>query len=76
MVNDTDWLEGRSRLMPEKTAIVEGETGYRWSYRQLNDRATALANYFMTIGIEKGTASRFFRLIIYAILICCLPAAK
>ncbi|MCF6092814.1 long-chain fatty acid--CoA ligase [Microaerobacter geothermalis] len=51
---ETDWLESRSRLTPEHTAVIDGETGEQWSYGQLNQRACHLAAYLRSLGIVKG----------------------
>lgn len=40
-----DWMARRAMLSPEKTALIDAATGARLSYRQLNERATGLANF-------------------------------
>ncbi len=40
-----DWLERRAQLSPDKTAIIDAATGDELTYRQLNERATRLANF-------------------------------
>lgn len=51
---ETDWLEGRSRLTPEKIAVVNAETRECWTYRQLNQRALRIATSLGKLGIAKG----------------------
>ncbi len=51
---ETDWLESRSRLTPNHIAIIDGHTGERWSYRQLNQRGRCLAGYLQKQGVAKG----------------------
>jgi fatty-acyl-CoA synthase len=48
---ESNWLEHRSRLTPDRIAAVESETGRRWTYGQLNERAGRLARYLREIGI-------------------------
>jgi fatty-acyl-CoA synthase len=40
--------------MPDHTADIDGETGERWSYRDLELRAENLAKYLYQLGIRKG----------------------
>lgn len=40
-----DWLARRAILSPDKTAIIDATTGASFTYQQLNERATRLANY-------------------------------
>lgn len=49
-----DWLESRSRLTPERTAVVDAETGHRWNYQDMNERACRLAAWLQTEGIGYG----------------------
>jgi fatty-acyl-CoA synthase len=50
-----DLLSKRAELTPDRLAVVELETGRRFSYAELNVRANQLAN-FMTekLGVHKG----------------------
>jgi fatty-acyl-CoA synthase len=50
----TDWIRNRSRITPDQTAVIEGETGERWSYQDLELRAENLAKYLYQLGIRKG----------------------
>ncbi|KYD08760.1 AMP-binding protein [Caldibacillus debilis] len=54
MTWQTDWISSRSRLTPESTAVIDGETGERWSFRQLESRAAQLAGYLRSIGVARG----------------------
>ena len=50
-----DLLSKRAYLTPNRTALVETDTGRRYSYAELNERANCLANYFSgKLGVEKG----------------------
>ncbi|MEM8961548.1 MAG: long-chain-fatty-acid--CoA ligase [Acidobacteriota bacterium] len=49
-----DLLTERARLTPDKEALVEVASGSRWTYRQLNDRATRVAALWRRLGLEKG----------------------
>ncbi|HEX8139644.1 MAG TPA: long-chain fatty acid--CoA ligase [Pyrinomonadaceae bacterium] len=50
-----DWTERRARLSPEKTAIIDAATGAKLSYRELDERATRLANYLReSCGVGSG----------------------
>ncbi|SFJ51538.1 o-succinylbenzoate--CoA ligase [Thermoflavimicrobium dichotomicum] len=49
-----DWLTSRSRLTPERIAVVEAETGKRWSYQELNQHAEQLAFVLQEEGVKKG----------------------
>jgi len=49
-----DLLTSRSRLTPDREALLELETGRRFSYADLNVRACRLANFMAGLGIEAG----------------------
>jgi fatty-acyl-CoA synthase len=50
-----DWLGRRAQLTPEKTALIEAATGARFSYAELNERATRLANHLRNVcGVRSG----------------------
>lgn len=50
-----DWTERRAMLSPEKTAIIDAATGASLSYKELNERATRLANYLRHgCGVRSG----------------------
>lgn len=51
---ELDWIANRARLSPDSIAVVDGETGSRFTFEQLNKRAENIAYYFKTIGIKKG----------------------
>jgi fatty-acyl-CoA synthase len=45
MVHAADLLSKRAELTPNRVALVEMETGVRYSYADLNERANRLANF-------------------------------
>ncbi len=50
-----DLLSKRAHLTPDREALLEAATGRRFTYRQLNDRANCLANFFQEkLGVQKG----------------------
>ncbi len=51
-----DYLGRRAIYSPDKLAIIDyGKSPeWRFTYRQMNERANKLANYFKSIGIGKG----------------------
>ena len=50
-----DLLSKRAHLTPDWEALLEKATGRRFTYKQLNDRANCLANFFQgKLGIQKG----------------------
>ncbi|MCC3355510.1 acyl-CoA synthetase [Bacillus sp. REN16] len=51
---ELDWIANRARLSPDSIAVVDGETGSRFTFKELNKRAENIASYFKTIGINKG----------------------
>jgi fatty-acyl-CoA synthase len=51
---ELDWLENRARLSPNKAAVIEEETNTVWTYKQLNERAIAMAAWLHTRGVTKG----------------------
>jgi fatty-acyl-CoA synthase len=51
---DIDWIEKRSQLTPNKTAIIDGDTKHHWSYKEINQRAHSLACYLSEEGVTKG----------------------
>ena len=55
MVNQFDYLSKRGIFSPEAEALVDVETGRRYSYRAFNKRANQVANFLQqVIGFEKG----------------------
>ena len=51
---ELDWITNRARITPEAIAIVEGESGTRWTYEQLNKRAMNLTTHLILSGVKKG----------------------
>ncbi|WP_453990547.1 acyl-CoA synthetase [Bacillus nitroreducens] len=51
---ELDWIANRARLSPDSIAVVDGETGDRFTFEELNIRAENMASYFNHIGIKKG----------------------
>ncbi|MGD8750313.1 MAG: long-chain fatty acid--CoA ligase [Anaerolineales bacterium] len=50
-----DLLEKRANLTPYRTALIELETGRRFTYAELNARANKLANFMRgKLGVQKG----------------------
>ena len=50
-----DLLSKRAELTPERIALVELETGERYTYAQLNERASRLANFMRDeLGVQLG----------------------
>ena len=47
-------LTGRARLTPEREALLEVETGRRFTYAELNDRANRCVNWLMALGVGEG----------------------
>jgi fatty-acyl-CoA synthase len=51
---ETDWLESRARLTPNRIAIVDGETGQKWNYLEMYERVSRMTQHLYETGIEKG----------------------
>jgi fatty-acyl-CoA synthase len=50
-----DWMSRRAVLSPAKHAVVDATTGTALTYKQLDERATRLANYLRhTCGVASG----------------------
>lgn len=50
-----DWIGRRALSSPHKTAIIDGATGGSFTYLELNDRATRLANHLRDrCGVRSG----------------------
>ena len=50
-----DLLSKRAELTPDRVALVELETGQRYTYAQLNQRANRLANFMQDqLGVQSG----------------------
>jgi fatty-acyl-CoA synthase len=55
MVNQFDYLSKRDVFSPEVEALVDVETGKRYTYRAFNRRANRVANFLQKeIGFQKG----------------------
>ncbi|MFX1484377.1 MAG: AMP-binding protein [Promethearchaeota archaeon] len=55
MVNQFDYLSKREVYTPEAEALVDVETGARYTYREFNMRANQVANFLQQrIGFKKG----------------------
>jgi len=50
----TDWIACRARLTPQQTAIVDVATGRRFTYEELNLRASRMAHHLRRIGVQQG----------------------
>ena len=57
--NVGDLLTRRARLTPDLEAYVQGETGVRYTFADLNVRANKVANAFRDAGVEPGTRVAF-----------------
>jgi fatty-acyl-CoA synthase len=51
---ELDWLESRARLTPDAAAIADAGTDQEWSFREVNERAKAIAAWMQGIGVKKG----------------------
>ena len=50
-----DWMARRAAVSPEQTALIDAASGAQLTYRQLNARATRLANFLRDeCGVESG----------------------
>lgn len=54
MIGKSDWLERRSRLAPGRVAVIDSDTGQRWTYGDLRERAIRLARFLHSHGVGKG----------------------
>lgn len=50
----TDWLDKRSKLSPDRIALVEELGGREITFAQWNARVNQTANYLKALGLEKG----------------------
>ena len=50
----TDWLEKRSKLTPDRIALIDYATGVETSYAEWNQRANRTANFLKNLGVKKG----------------------
>jgi len=51
---DADLLRERARVTPDRTALVEVESGARFTYAELDERADRAAATLQSLGIEPG----------------------
>lgn len=49
-----NWFEQRSRLSGSRTAVVDGETGERWTYSEMETRAAGIAAFLRKRGVSAG----------------------
>ena len=55
MVNQFDYLSKRNVYSPDAEALVDVETGKRYTYGEFNERANKVANFLQQkVGFEKG----------------------
>lgn len=50
----TDWLDKRSKLTPDRVALVEGLGGPEVTFARWNARVNQTANYMQSLGLQKG----------------------
>ena len=48
------WLTKRAFLMPAREAYVDGDSGERLTFSELNERCNQTANAFLAAGVSKG----------------------
>ncbi len=53
-MNTANLLSQRARLTPNREALLELETGTRYTYAELNERANRAANWLLSLGVEAG----------------------
>ena len=51
---DGSWLQKRSQLSPTRVAIIDGETGEQWNYKELFNRTLNMADRLCQLGVEHG----------------------
>ena len=50
-----DWVGRRARITPHREAVVDPETGQRWTYAELDARANRLGTFLEdALGLKKG----------------------
>jgi fatty-acyl-CoA synthase len=55
MIHAGDLLSKRAELTPDRIALVDMESGVRYTYAELNERANRLANFMRDeLGLERG----------------------
>ena len=52
---DLSWFPGpRAETTPDRPAVIMAESGEQMSYRELDDTANRLSNWFRSLGLERG----------------------
>jgi len=51
---EADWLAGRQRIAPAKTAVIDADSGEQYTYARLNERASRLAALLQDAGVAAG----------------------
>jgi fatty-acyl-CoA synthase len=51
---ELDWLDTRARMTPGAAAIGDEDTEHAWTFREVNDRAKAIASWLQEKGVQKG----------------------
>lgn len=54
MRRDTDWIGARAHTHGTATAVIDGLSGERWTYADLEKRSSALALYLQRLGVSRG----------------------
>lgn len=54
MINVGDFLTRRARLNPAREAYVDGKSGLRLTFSELNNRCNQAANALLASGVQKG----------------------
>ncbi|WBL16184.1 acyl-CoA synthetase [Sutcliffiella sp. NC1] len=54
MSNECLWLKKRSQLTPEHIAVIDANSGERWTYKQLYRRSLSYSKLLQAKGIKKG----------------------
>ncbi len=50
-----DWAGRRRRLSPNRVALVDGDSGRRWTYAEMDERANRVANWLRDVaGVAPG----------------------
>ena len=56
----SDLFQEQARRYPDKPAIVFTNDGRCWTFRELDDYANSVANYFSRVGLRKGDTVALF----------------
>jgi len=49
-----DLLVNNARLYPDKIGIIDGKTGVRYTWKEINKRVNCLSNGLIDLGVKKG----------------------